>query len=850
MRIRRQTLALVLGVVLPAALLGGGWLYASVRERATAEREQRVVLERAADTVRAAVDESLEELRRREDARPFYLYNYYYSPDPQDVLALSDPVVVSPLARRPDDPRVAGYFQIDPGGDVRTPYDREPGAPRTPMATRIAERIRGSAWEATRALAYLAPDAGLGNTSLAGAVASLDAPGTMNGSSTAPLPEARAPQRRRAPLRTQAAENRVPIAPAAGGASTSAAEPRARATSSTIGPVASADTAGTPSGPLTVTLGDWGNQLAREITEAQSGDTEANMRVQSRGRVAPRVERNPVTWETQVTRAGQQQSPTAQARPVPQSPTAQSTTVPQSPGTQSTTVPQSPTAQARPVPQSPTAQARPVPQSPTAQARPVPQSPGTQSTTVPQSPLATQSTATDRPPLRRRVIRRAPPTARGSLSPGASADAGARADGTGSAFVAAAPLAPGPDPVSIRGEGGRSRIRRSPLAAGDVLNAATLSEVRDHEVDYTPMRYQRVGDDWVLQRVVSHAGAASVQGLLLDEENLVTRWIPTVARRHTATPSAPRVLGHGERGACSLEAPASQTLEGIRLCFPEGALEASLAPIDRQLHLQAGLLAALLLVVGAAVFAIDRAGRRSDDLSRQKSAFIAAVSHELRTPLTTLRMHAEMLRDGLVSEKKRPRFHDDMVQESVRLSRLVENVLEISRLEEGRRPMRLVRSDLAAHVRGVLIAQERFLEAKGFALERALPDEPVEVSFDGQAVEQIVVNLLDNAVKYAATASDKVVRVSLSCATDRAVLDVLDRGPGIEERDRERVFERFARAERPGQGHVVGTGLGLSLVRELARAQGGDAVALPRDGGGACLRVWLPLGTAATTTES
>ena len=255
---------------------------------------------------------------------------------------------------------------------------------------------------------------------------------------------------------------------------------------------------------------------------------------------------------------------------------------------------------------------------------------------------------------------------------------------------------------------------------------------------------------------------------------------------------------------------------------------------------QIALLAALLVVVALAIFATDQAGRRADHLARQRGAFISAVSHELRTPLTTLRMHAELLRDGLVGSDKRQKFHDDMVQESVRLSRLVENVLEATRLEEGRRPMRIQAGDLADAVRSIAMGQSPFLQAKGFTVDVDTGDDEVPAVFDRQAIEQIVVNLLDNAAKYSAEATDRSVRVEVKSERGEAVVRVLDRGPGIPSDDVERVFQRFYRVERPGQDHVVGTGLGLALVRELAQAHGGRATASQRDGGGCCIEVRIP----------
>jgi signal transduction histidine kinase len=139
-------------------------------------------------------------------------------------------------------------------------------------------------------------------------------------------------------------------------------------------------------------------------------------------------------------------------------------------------------------------------------------------------------------------------------------------------------------------------------------------------------------------------------------------------------------------------------------------------PRARPGHLafQAGALLGLIVVVGVGVVVVARAARRADELSAQKTAFVSAVSHELRTPLTTLRMHAELLQEGLVAPASLATIHDDLVRESVRLSRLVENVLAVSQLEEGRRVLELRPGDLAAQVREVVDGQARHVASKGF----------------------------------------------------------------------------------------------------------------------------------------
>ncbi len=118
----QRIIRLAIGIALPVCLLGTGWILASLREQAMFDQLQREHLMRSADAISAAVTEGLEQLRKREDQRPFNVYNYYYVPE--DILAITDPVAVSPLASTPDDKRVIGYFQIDPDGSTKTPYAR------------------------------------------------------------------------------------------------------------------------------------------------------------------------------------------------------------------------------------------------------------------------------------------------------------------------------------------------------------------------------------------------------------------------------------------------------------------------------------------------------------------------------------------------------------------------------------------------------------------------------------------------------------------------------------------------------------------------------------------------------
>lgn len=365
-------------------------------------------------------------------------------------------------------------------------------------------------------------------------------------------------------------------------------------------------------------------------------------------------------------------------------------------------------------------------------------------------------------------------------------------------------------------------------------------------VSYTPMVFDELpGGQRVLHRTVTSTadGARTVQAVLLNTEALRS-WLLGVIGRRVDDSEHVELVDSAAEIPCAVRAPVSGVLEGLELCFSSTtAASTSIVEI--------AVLLGLLVLVIAVLLTLDRAAERAEVLARQRAAFITAVSHELRTPLTTLRMHAELLRDGLVTDADKVRkFHTDMVQESVRLSHLVENVLEAQRLEEGRRPLRLVSTDVGGLVRSVVEGQRPLMAARSFSVDVDIEGldgdgaTRLEGSVDQQAVEQMVVNLVENAVKYAAVA-DRRIDVGVHRRGDNAVITVADRGPGIPAGDRERVFARFTRVERPGDEHIAGTGLGLALVRELAVAHGGSARVVPRPDGaeGCCVEVTLPLRT-------
>ncbi|MDX1355174.1 MAG: sensor histidine kinase [Halomonas venusta] len=248
------------------------------------------------------------------------------------------------------------------------------------------------------------------------------------------------------------------------------------------------------------------------------------------------------------------------------------------------------------------------------------------------------------------------------------------------------------------------------------------------------------------------------------------------------------------------------------------------------------------------------------ELDRLKDEFVAMVSHELRTPLTSIRAFAEILRDSdQLPDEKRQHFLGVIVHESQRLSRLIEEILDLARLESGRLTLHPVTLDLAALARQSIDAVARLHEDRGITLDISLAADPAMVVGDQDRLEQVIINLLDNASKFADRQQPQV-RLALYRHRNHFRLSVEDNGPGISADERERVFEKFHQIQQSGEtprGRPKGSGLGLPISRGIIAHLGGrlwveDAKTL----GGACLTLELPaapkestLGNSSQLTE-
>ena len=244
----------------------------------------------------------------------------------------------------------------------------------------------------------------------------------------------------------------------------------------------------------------------------------------------------------------------------------------------------------------------------------------------------------------------------------------------------------------------------------------------------------------------------------------------------------------------------------------------------------------LIIAVAALAFYYYRENAREMQEAAQRISFVNQVSHELKTPLTNIRMYAELLEDTLQEQDEKPgQYLKVIVAESQRLSRLIGNILTFSRKQRSRLALHSVPADINEVLLSVIGAFRAALQAKGLNVEYELAADG-DALLDRDAIEQIVGNLLGNVEKYAASGTRVAVRAAR--AGEIVSIWVTDEGPGIPPREQERIFAPFYRVSNRLTDGVAGTGIGLSVARDLARLHGGDLV-LESSPQGACFRVDL-----------
>jgi signal transduction histidine kinase len=271
--------------------------------------------------------------------------------------------------------------------------------------------------------------------------------------------------------------------------------------------------------------------------------------------------------------------------------------------------------------------------------------------------------------------------------------------------------------------------------------------------------------------------------------------------------------------------------EGVRLQValrPQAAQQLVIGGLPRsRLPLLLGLLALTAGLVAVALLQM----RREAALARLRSNFVSGVSHELRTPLAQIRMFAETLLLGRVrSEEERQRSLEIIDQEARRLTHLVENVLHFSRTERHVNRIDPQPIELATQIREIVESFVPLARARQTSMRTEFSAGVIALA-DAGALRQLLLNLLDNALKYGP--AGQTVTVGMALVGDRVRIRVDDQGPGIPSVDRERIWEAFRRLKRDTQSAVGGSGIGLAVVREIVLLHGGSVWVEEAPGGGA-----------------
>ncbi len=375
--------------------------------------------------------------------------------------------------------------------------------------------------------------------------------------------------------------------------------------------------------------------------------------------------------------------------------------------------------------------------------------------------------------------------------------------------------------------------------------------IQTFESEVEPMEFALLDSGhFVLFRRVWHQNERYVQGILIEQSDFIDGLIAPAFRESSLSSMSKLIVAH--RGAIlrnfaadysrlyrpSAEQEASELLYQSRLIAPFGDIELiyTLArlPVGAggQIIIWSALVLAIVLVGGCLM--LLRLGQRQLALARQQQDFVSAVSHELKTPLTSIRMYGEMLREGWADEAKRKTYYDFIFHEAERLTRLINNVLQLARLS---------RNEQVASVNAVTVGEalaelrprlESQLEPSGF---RLLIDGEPEVDATRIAIDidwfiQIFINLVDNAVKFSANATQRSIDIRYRKLRDgRIQFSVRDYGPGIEAGQMKKIFKLFYRSENELTRETVGTGIGLALVHQLATAMRAEVDVVNSDPG-------------------
>jgi hypothetical protein len=310
--------------------------------------------------------------------------------------------------------------------------------------------------------------------------------------------------------------------------------------------------------------------------------------------------------------------------------------------------------------------------------------------------------------------------------------------------------------------------------------------------------------------------------------------LPVLLMAVSSAKVAPRGVQLGSRSFQG--ATLGERFPGLRAQWPANRIS-SAAGSPMTLYIGVVGLVLGLTVLGG--YLVMRDVHRDIRFAEVRSQFVANVSHELKTPLTSIRMFAETISLGRCNDEQvQAEYLETIVNESERLARLVDNVLDFSKIEQGKKIYRLRPTSLGDVADSAVRAMQYPLSQQGFSLRLSIDENLPPLRADPDALEQAILNLLTNAMKYSGDARE--IDLRLVFRNGDAVIEVTDRGQGIAPEEQKHVFEKFYRSHAHENSPIAGTGLGLTLVAHIAKAHGGRVELESAPGGGSTFSILLP----------
>ena len=398
---------------------------------------------------------------------------------------------------------------------------------------------------------------------------------------------------------------------------------------------------------------------------------------------------------------------------------------------------------------------------------------------------------------------------------------------------------------SILGSDAERDKGRLPVPSPVPAASGALSDIKRFEVEVAPLQSISIGDgQFFIFRRVAINNQIFRQGFVLKVGPFLTH----LAATHFETQPIARftglslqVMDNGQKNEM-LRAGAPVSAAGFmtQRTFPapfdflSAAVRADTLPASpaRRTLTTALMVLGIFLLLG--LFAIYHSVRTVVDLSERRSQFVSSVTHELKTPLTNIRMYIEMLEQGIAAtpEREQDYFHI-LGSESARLSRLINNVLELAKLEKKQRRFDLQPGNLQEVLSEVRTVMSHKLAQEGFTLKINVPDD-LRVTYDREVMIQVLINLIENSIKFGRLSPERTIAIAAALQDDRVHISVSDTGPGIPGKALKKIFDDFYRADSAPTRATGGTGIGLALVKKFILAMKGQVRAANNIPGPGC----------------